>query len=122
MVGLLHVPSCSPPKYRAAMLGMLKKLKDALRRRGDEATIKAANATPRDVGSDHLWTVTDLVDAEARTRRRSRWSHSPTYPQSEVATVPRPCTVPKEYWSPVSRRPPSSNASHCSHFMKRGPR
>jgi len=61
MAGVLHAPSLSAPKYRKAMVDTLQQLKEELRRRGREAKVKAASATPRDAGTDHLWTAADLL-------------------------------------------------------------
>jgi hypothetical protein len=61
MAGLLHAPSCVAGRYRRAMFRTLKKLKAELRRRGEEASIKAENAVPRDGTTDHRWTAADLL-------------------------------------------------------------
>lgn len=62
MAGLLCVPSCVAFKYRTVMVHSLAKLKAQLRRRGEEAKVKAETATPHDFTTDHLATAADLLD------------------------------------------------------------
>jgi hypothetical protein len=62
MAGVLHAPSLCALKYRQAMVETTQRLKAEMKRRGNEARTRAANAVPRDRETDHLWTAADFTD------------------------------------------------------------